>query len=119
MQQNRGRKLRTAHIAPVATTIPVPKDGSVEQVTALLTEELVKRGHEVTLFATGNTQTSARLHTVFPHGYWEDIDMWPWEHYELTNLAAADERADEFDLIHCQDAFYPSLGETENGGYVD
>lgn len=55
MQQNRGRKLRVAHIAPVATTIPAPKGGSVEQVTALLTEELVKSGHEVTLFATGNT----------------------------------------------------------------
>lgn len=104
---NGERKLRIAHIAPVATTIPAPKHGSVEQVTALLTEELVKRGHDVTLFATGNTRTTARLHAVFPHGYWEDIDMWPWEHYELTNLAAACERADEFDVIHYQAAFYP------------
>lgn len=102
-----GRKLRIAHIAPVATTIPAPKHGSVEQVTAQLTEELVKRGHEVTLFATGNTRTSAQLHAVFPHGYWENIDMWPWEHYELTNLAAACERAAEFDIIHYQAAFYP------------
>ncbi|HKX29163.1 MAG TPA: glycosyltransferase family 4 protein [Blastocatellia bacterium] len=91
----------------MATTIPAPKHGSVEQVTALLTEELVKRGHDVTLFATGNTQTTARLHAIFPHGYWENIDMWPWEHYELTNLAAACEQADDFDVIHYQAAFYP------------
>jgi glycosyltransferase involved in cell wall biosynthesis len=107
MQQNGGRKFRIAQVAPVATTIPAPKHGSVEQVTALLTEELVKRGHDVTLFATGNTDTRARLHSVFPHGYWENTDMWPWEHYELTNLAAACERAYEFDVIHYQAAFYP------------
>ncbi len=107
MRQNGRRKLRIAQVAPVATTIPAPKHGSVEQVTAILTEELVKRGHDVTLFATGNTSTPARLHSVFPHGYWENMDMWPWEHYELTNLAAACERADEFDVIHYQAAFYP------------
>jgi glycosyltransferase involved in cell wall biosynthesis len=107
MRRNGGRKLRIAQIAPVATTIPAPKHGSVEQVTALLTEELVKRGHDVTLFATGNTQTTAQLHSVFPTGYWENLEMWPWEHYELTNLAVACERADEFDVIHYQAAFYP------------
>jgi glycosyltransferase involved in cell wall biosynthesis len=107
MFQESERKLRIAHIAPVATTIPAPKHGSVEQVTALLTEELVRRGHDVTLFATGNTDTSARLHAVFQVGYWESSDMWPWEHYELTNLAAACERADEFDVIHYQASFYP------------
>jgi glycosyltransferase involved in cell wall biosynthesis len=107
MHQNGKRKLRIAQIAPVATTIPAPRHGSVEQVTALLTEELVKRGHDVTLFATGNTKTQARLHSVFTHGYWEDLQMWPWEHYELTNLAAACERAGEFDVIHYQAAFYP------------
>ncbi len=107
MQQNGRRKLRIAQVAPVATTIPAPKHGSVEQVTALLTEELVKRGHDVTLFATGNTRTPARLHAVFPHGYWENMDMWPWEHYELTNLAAACEHADQFDVIHYQAAYYP------------
>ncbi len=107
MRRNGVSNLRIAQIAPVATTIPAPKHGSVEQVTALLTEELVKRGHDVTLFATGNTRTPARLHSVFPRGYWENLEMWPWEHYELTNLAAACERADEFDVIHYQAAFYP------------
>lgn len=101
------RKLKIAHVVPVATPVPAPLGGSVEQVSYLLTEELVRRGHDVTLFATGNTQTSARLAALFPHGYYEDQDMWPWEHYEMMNLAAACERADEFDVIHYEAAYYP------------
>lgn len=107
IQSNHERKLRIAHIAPVATTIPAEKSGSVELVSALLTEELVKRGHDVTLFATGTTRTSARLFAKFDRGYWENMDMWPWEHYELVHLAAACERADEFDVIQYQAAYYP------------
>ena len=42
-----------------------------------------------------------------PKGYWEDMNMWPWEHYEMIHLAAACERADEFDVIQYQAAFYP------------
>jgi glycosyltransferase involved in cell wall biosynthesis len=107
MQNSSKRKLRIAHIAPVATTIPAEKSGSVELVSALLTEELVKRGHDVTLFATGTTKTSAKLFATFAQGYWENIDMWPWEHYELVHLAAACERADQFDVIQYQAAYYP------------
>jgi len=107
IQNDIKRRLKIAHIAPVATTIPAEKSGSVEMVSALLTEELVKRGHDVTLFATGTTRTSAKLFATFPRGYWEDIDMWPWEHYELVHLAAACERADQFDVIQYQTAYYP------------
>ena len=64
--------LRIAHIAPVATTIPPPKSGSVETMTSLLTEGLVARGHDVTLFATADSTTSAKLHPTYPHGYWHD-----------------------------------------------
>lgn len=107
MKNATNRKLSIAHIAPVATTIPAAKSGSVELVSALLTEELVKRGHDVTLFATGTTKTSAKLFATFPQGYWENIDMWPWEHYELVHLASACERADQFDVIQYQAAYYP------------
>ena len=99
--------LRIAHIAPVATTIPPPKSGSVETMTALLTDGLVARGHDVTLFATGDSKTTARLHATYPHGYWHDLNMWPWELYEMLNLAAAVERAAEFDIIHYEAAYYP------------
>jgi glycosyltransferase involved in cell wall biosynthesis len=100
-------RLRIAHIAPVGTTIPPKKSGSVELMTSLLTEGLVKRGHDVTLFATGDSTTSAKLHATYPHGYLHDEDMWPWELYEMLNLAAAVERARDFDVIHYEAAYYP------------
>jgi glycosyltransferase involved in cell wall biosynthesis len=99
--------VRIAHIAPVATTIPPPKSGSVELMTSLLTEGLVARGHDVTLFATGDSTTTAKLHATYPHGYWHDENMWPWELYEMLNLAAAVERARDFDIIHYEAAYYP------------
>ena len=99
--------MRIAHIAPVATTIPPPKSGSVETMTSLLTEGLVARGHDVTLFATGDSTTKATLYAIYPHGYWHDEHMWPWELYEMLNLAAAVERAADFDIIHYEAAYYP------------
>src|SRR3954470_22061717 len=99
--------LRIAHIAPVATTIPPPKSGSVQTMTSLLTEGLVARGHDVTLFATGDSRTTARLHATYPHGYWHDQAMWPWEMYELLNISAAVERGAAFDLIHYEAMAYP------------
>jgi len=99
--------MRIAHIAPVATTIPPLKSGSVELMTSLLTEGLVARGHDVTLFATADSTTGAKLHAIYPHGYWHDDNMWPWELYEMLNLAAAVECAREFDIIHYEAAYYP------------
>jgi glycosyltransferase involved in cell wall biosynthesis len=99
--------LRIAHVAPVATSVPPPKSGSVQTMTSLLTEGLVARGHKVTLFATGDSRTSAILHATYPHGYWHDETMWPWEMYEMLNIAAAVERAREFDVIHYEASYYP------------
>jgi glycosyltransferase involved in cell wall biosynthesis len=99
--------MKIAHVAPVATTIPPPKSGSVEAMTSLLTEGLVARGHDVTLFATGDSTTKATLAAIYTHGYWHDENMWPWELYEMLNLAAAVERAREFDIIHYEAAYYP------------
>jgi len=76
-------------------------------MTSLLTEGLVSRGHDVTLFATGDSTTTANLHATFERGYWDDEDMWPWELYEMLNLAAAIERAGEFDIIHYEATYYP------------
>ena len=74
--------------------IPPPKSGSVETMTSLLTEGLVARGHDVTLFATGDSTTrrdAARRSTRTATG--TTRTMWPWELYEMLNLAAAVERA--------------------------
>jgi glycosyltransferase involved in cell wall biosynthesis len=99
--------VKIAHVGPVATTIPPQKSGSVEEMTSLLTEGLVARGHDVTLFATADSRTRAKLHAIFTHGYWHDQHMWPWELYEMLNLAAAVERGREFDIIHYEAAYYP------------
>jgi glycosyltransferase involved in cell wall biosynthesis len=95
-------------VAPVATSVPPPLSGSIETMTSLLTEGLVARGHDVTLFATGGSFTRGRLHATFPRGYREDGTMWPWELCELFNLSAAIERATSFDIIHYQSEYYPA-----------
>ena len=100
-------RLRIAQVGPVATSTPPPKSGSIETLTSLLTEGLTRRGHEVTLFATGDSATRGRLHATFERGYWDDESLWPWELCELLNLAAAIERAADFDVIHYQAAYYP------------
>ena len=79
----------------------------MEAMTSLLTEGLVARGHDVSLFATGDSRTSATLRALYPRGYWHDGDMWPWEMYEMLNVAAAVERAAEFDIIHYEAEYYP------------
>jgi glycosyltransferase involved in cell wall biosynthesis len=99
--------LRIAQVGPVATAIPPPKSSSVELVTALLTDGLVARGHDVTLFATAHSRTTAKLAATFSEGYSENPALWPWELCELFNLAAAVERADEFDIIHYQAMYAP------------
>src|SRR3954470_20866343 len=101
------RPLRIAQVGPVATSIPPPRSSSVELMTSLITEGLVALGHEVTLFATGTSRTAAALHATFPRGYADDPSLWPWEACELFNVAAAVERAPQFDIIHCQAMYWP------------
>src|SRR5215217_353422 len=58
------RTVRIAILAPLVEPVPPPLYGGTERVVSLLTEELVRRGHEVTLFASGDSVTSARLAAV-------------------------------------------------------
>lgn len=101
--------LRIALVAPVAQSVPPARSGSIETVTDLLTRGLIARGHDVTLFAAGSSETPAALHATFPRGYHADESLWPWELCELFNLSAAVERAAAFDVIHAQ-AEYAPLG---------
>lgn len=91
------RPLRIAVVAPVVLTIPPQGYGGVERVASLLTEELVGRGHEVTLFASGDSRTTATLSSVLGEAlgwYGDDI---PTD--EMYHEAAAFLRAGEFDVI--------------------
>jgi len=93
-------------LAPIAWRTPPRHYGPWERVVSLLTEGLVARGVEVTLFATADSETRARLHAVSPTGYEEDrtLDAKVWEG---LHIAAAFERAGEFDLIHNHFDFLP------------
>ena len=101
------RTLRIAQVAPVAQSVPPHHSGSIETTTDLLTRGLIARGHDVTLFATESSTTTARLHATFVHGYNEDSELWPWEFCELLNISAAIERAKQFDIIHCHAEYAP------------
>jgi glycosyltransferase involved in cell wall biosynthesis len=98
--------LRVAMLAPISWRVPPRHYGPWEQFVSLLTEGLVARGVDVTLFATADSQTTARLVGTAPTGYSEDpeLDAKVWE---TLHIAAVFERAAEFDLIHNNLDFLP------------
>jgi glycosyltransferase involved in cell wall biosynthesis len=100
--------VRIAQVAPVAAPVLPGEGESVEQLVSLLTEELVRRGHDVTLYATGDSQTTARLRSVHPRGYDDEHALWDWYRAESFNAAMAFEHAAEHDIIHAHD-FHFSL----------
>ncbi len=98
--------LRVAVLAPISWRVPPRHYGPWEQFASLLTEGLVERGVDVTLFATGDSETAGRLASVVPRGYSEDPDADP-KVSECLHIAHVFERADEFDLIHNSFDFLP------------
>jgi glycosyltransferase involved in cell wall biosynthesis len=93
-------RLRIALVAPIASPVHELSKGSIEQLVWLQAEELVRLGHDVTLFATGDSRTSAKLRSVYPRGYDNDDDLWNYEFHEIAHAAAAFEQARAFDIIH-------------------
>lgn len=110
-----GDGLRVAVLAPVSWRVPPRNYGPWEQFASLLTEGLVERGVNVTLFATGDSRTAGRLASVVPRAYSEDPEAEP-KVSECLHIAHVFERADEFDVIHNSFDFLPltysSLVET-------
>ena len=104
--RSRPRGLRVAVLAPIAWRVPPRHYGPWEQFASLLTEGLVARGVHVTLFATADSITRAHLFGTAPCGYAEDpeLDAKVWE---ALHIAAAFERAGEFDVIHNSFDFLP------------
>src|SRR6476660_7633031 len=91
--------LRVAMLAPVAWRVPPRHYGPWEQFASLLTEGLVERGVDVTLFASADSRTAGRLSSVVPRGWEEDPDADP-KVSECLHISALFERAGEFDVIH-------------------
>jgi glycosyltransferase involved in cell wall biosynthesis len=98
--------MKIAMLSAISWRTPPRAYGPWELVTSLLTEALVARGVDVTLFATLDSQTAGTLAGVAPRGYSEDasLDAKVWE---ALHIAHCFERAPEFDLIHNQADFMP------------
>src|SRR5437899_2057034 len=92
--------MRIAQIAPPFESVPPSRYGGTERVVHSLTEELVRRGHEVTLFASGDSTTSARLIPTVERALWHDPHVEDNIPFWSITLARAYDRAAEFDVIH-------------------
>jgi glycosyltransferase involved in cell wall biosynthesis len=100
--------LRVAMLSSISWRTPPRAYGPWELVTSLLTEALIERGVDVTLFATLDSITAGKLDGMCPSGYSEDQSLNP-KVWEALHIAHCFERAAEFDLIHNQADFMPLI----------
>jgi glycosyltransferase involved in cell wall biosynthesis len=92
--------MRILQIAPLWETVPPPAYGGTEAVVSLVTEELVARGHDVTLAASGDSRTSATLLSVFDRSLRRADDLKDRHPYEWVHIAEAICASQDFDVIH-------------------
>src|SRR5512145_2832125 len=92
--------MRIAQVAPLAESVPPRRYGGTERVVSYLTEELVRQGHDVTLFASGDSQTSAEL--ISPCAEATRLRGHPLDEMALhvLMLEKVCQMADEFDVVH-------------------
>jgi glycosyltransferase involved in cell wall biosynthesis len=94
------RKLRIAQVAPLFESVPPRHYGGTERIVSYLTEELVRLGHDVTLFASGDSKTKAHLVSVKDLAIRLDDACRDWVPHTVLLLEEVMERADEFDIVH-------------------
>lgn len=104
--------MKIAQIAPLWERVPPPGYGGIELVVGLLSDELVRRGHDVTLFASGDSQTLARLESVVSQAIRLNSNIREPGVYEMLQLQRVVELSDQFDLIHFHTG-YSALPWTE------
>lgn len=92
--------MRIGMIAPLVEAVPPTLYGGTERVVSMLTEELVQRGHQVTLFAAGDSVTTAHLFPSTERSLRLDTTIRDYLSYSVVQLADLFARRDEFDLIH-------------------
>lgn len=94
--------MKIAQIAPLIERVPPKRYGGTERVVYALTEELVGRGHKVTLFASGDSKTSAKLISVYPRALREAkmSDIYGPNYFAMLNIGIAYKMQDQFDIIH-------------------
>lgn len=94
------KKLKIAQIAPLWFSIPPKKYGGIERIISSLTEELVRMGHDVTLFASGDSKTRAKLISVYPEALIKAEYNWQDPVWNLENLSEVLKKANDFDILH-------------------
>jgi glycosyltransferase involved in cell wall biosynthesis len=99
--------MRIAQIAPLHEAVPPKLYGGTERVVSYLTEELVAIGHQVTLFASGDSVTSARLHAVWPHSLRLDPAMRDVIAPHMLMMEEVRRRAEDFDVLHFHLDYWP------------
>jgi len=92
--------LKIAQVAPLYESVPPKMYGGTERVVSYLTEELVRRGHDVTLYASGDSKTSARLVPCCPQGLRLDPSVKDPLAYHIAMLQQVAHDAFDYDLIH-------------------
>lgn len=103
--------MRIAQVAPLTESVPPKLYGGTERVISWLTEELVALGHDVTLFAAGDSQTTAKLEAFWPHSLRLDGSVRDPNALHMAMIETVFRRASEFDLLHFHLDYYPfSLG---------
>ena len=99
--------MHIAQVAPLTEAIPPKLYGGTERVVSWLTEELIGLGHEVTLFASGDSVTSAQLDAVWPRALRLDGSVRDPNALHIVMLERVYQRAAEFDFIHFHLDYYP------------
>jgi glycosyltransferase involved in cell wall biosynthesis len=99
--------MRIAQVAPLTEAVPPKLYGGTERVISWLTEELVALGHEVTLFASGDSRTSAKLVPMWPKALRLDGSVRDPMALHMAMLEEVCRRAREFDVIHFHLDYYP------------
>jgi glycosyltransferase involved in cell wall biosynthesis len=96
------KKLRIAQVAPLWTQIPPSKYGGIELIVYHLAERMMKKGHDVTLFAAGDSKTSAKLVSVTKDSLLKQGIPWKFQYYDIYNITEALKMAmaKKFDIVH-------------------
>src|SRR5579871_1512867 len=103
----RPRPLRIAQVAPLYEAVPPRLYGGTERVVSFLTEELVAMGHEVTLFASGDSRTTAKLEPMCEEALRLDPNIRDRMAPHMKMMEAIRDRVDEFDVIHFHNDYLP------------
>src|SRR5258708_39870526 len=99
--------MQIAQIAPLTEAIPPKLYGGTERVISWLTDEMVALGHEVVLFASGDSQTSAHLESCWPRALRLDGSVRDPNALHIAMLERVCQRAHDFDLLHFHLDYYP------------